>query len=103
MVQRGGTEVAFSSTERTRPVTVLSPVLIVAARPLNCAMRKRRTSFWSAVSKLNMKLSCASCDYGRSLLARYENRQPYKYGWAARCGGTARGGRCREKEQDGAA
>jgi hypothetical protein len=30
---------------------------------LNCAMRKRRTSFWSAVSYVNIKLSCAHADY----------------------------------------
>jgi hypothetical protein len=59
MVQRGGTLDSFSSTDRTRPVTIESPDLIVAIRPLNCAMRKRRTSFWSAVSYVNMKLSCA--------------------------------------------
>jgi hypothetical protein len=29
----------------------------VAGLPLNCAIRKRRTSFWSAVSNLNMEFS----------------------------------------------
>ena len=41
---------SFSRTERTCPVTVALPLRTVAARPLNWAMRKRRTSFWSAVS-----------------------------------------------------
>jgi hypothetical protein len=50
MVQRGGMLDSCSSTERTKPVTVASPAATVAIRPLNCAMRKRRTSFWSAVS-----------------------------------------------------
>jgi hypothetical protein len=50
MTQRVGTLDAFSCTERTMPVTVLAPDLTVAGRPLNCAIRKRRTSFWSAVS-----------------------------------------------------
>jgi hypothetical protein len=42
-----------------------------------------------------MKLSCASCDYRRSLLARYEHRQPYKYGWTAKGGGMTRRGNTR--------
>ena len=45
MVQRGGMVDSCSSTERTKPVTVDSPAFTVAIRPLNWAMRKRRTSF----------------------------------------------------------
>jgi hypothetical protein len=40
-------------------VTVDPPDLIVAVLPLNCAIRKRRTSFWSVVSNVNMKRSFA--------------------------------------------
>ena len=35
------------------------PDLTLAVRPLNCAIRKRRTSFRSVVSNVNMKLSFA--------------------------------------------
>jgi hypothetical protein len=48
----------LSSTDRTWPVIVESPDLTVAVLPLNWAIRKRRTSFWSVVSNVNMKLSC---------------------------------------------
>jgi hypothetical protein len=73
----------LSNTDRTWPVIVEPPDLIVAVRPLNCAMRKRRTSFWSLVSKVNMKPFLCSRDYRRLLLAVYENIKPYKYGRAA--------------------
>src|SRR3569832_2096577 len=59
MVQRGGTLASFSITERTRPVTVAPPDFAVAGRPLNWAIRKRRTSFWPAVSNVNMGISYA--------------------------------------------
>src|SRR5665213_2042911 len=59
MVQRCGTLDLHSSTDRTWPVTVDSADLAVAALPLNWAIRKRRTSFWSVVSNVNMKLSLA--------------------------------------------
>jgi len=60
MVQLGGTLDSFANTERTWPVMVDPPDSTVAVLPLNCAMRKRRTSFWSAVSNVIMKPSCAS-------------------------------------------
>jgi hypothetical protein len=60
MVQLGGMLDSFASTERTWPVMIDPLDLTVAVLPLNCAMRKRRTSFWSAVSNVIMKLSCAS-------------------------------------------
>src|SRR4051794_21837489 len=58
-IQTGGLLDLFCTIERTRPVTAVPFGLAVAARPLNCAMRKRRTSFWSAISNVNIKLSCA--------------------------------------------
>jgi hypothetical protein len=54
-----GLLVLFSTMDRTRPVTADPPDQNVAVRPLNCAIRKRRTSFWSAVSKVIIELSCA--------------------------------------------
>src|SRR5262249_36182931 len=59
MVQRGGSLASISCTARTSPVTIAPPDFTVAGLPLNCAMRKRRTSFWLAVSYLNMERSCA--------------------------------------------
>ena len=57
LVQHGGTLASFSRTERTSPMMVALPLRTVAARPLNWAMRKRRTSFWSAVSYVDTKSS----------------------------------------------
>src|SRR5262245_57603026 len=56
----------FSTIERTMPVTAEPFDLTVAVRPLNCAMRKRRTSFWSAVSNVNIRALLCSRHY-RSL------------------------------------
>jgi hypothetical protein len=50
---------AASTTDRTWPVTIDPPDLTVAVLPLNCAMRKRRTSFWSVVSNVIIQPSCA--------------------------------------------
>src|SRR5689334_25174937 len=50
-----GLAALFSTIERTMPVTVEPFDLQVAVRPLNCAIRKRRTSFWSAVSNVNIR------------------------------------------------
>jgi len=55
MAQRGGTLSSISCTARTCPVTVDPSDRMVAGLPLNCAIRKRRTSFWSAVSNVNME------------------------------------------------
>jgi hypothetical protein len=49
----------------------------VAGLPLNWAMRKRRASFWSAVSIVIMKLLLSFDHYRRSSLAVDENRKPY--------------------------
>jgi hypothetical protein len=54
MVQRVGTLDLDCSTERMWPVIVDPPDLTETARPLSCAIRKRRTSFWSVVSNVNM-------------------------------------------------
>src|SRR5215208_3999461 len=59
MIHTGGLLDLLSTIDRTKPVTAVPFGLAVAALPLNCAMRKRRTSFWSAISNLNIKLSCA--------------------------------------------
>src|SRR6202158_5068130 len=59
MIQRCGRADLFSTTERTWPVTEVPPDLTVAVLPLNCAIRKRRTSFWLVVSNVNMKPSSA--------------------------------------------
>jgi hypothetical protein len=50
--------------------------LTVAVLPLNCAIRKRRTSFWSVVSNVNMKRSSVPADYRRLILSMYENLKP---------------------------
>jgi hypothetical protein len=75
-VQHGGTLDLFCRIARTWPVTVDAPDLVVAVLPLNCAIRKRRTSFSSVVSNVNMKLSSVFRDYRRSTLVVYENSQP---------------------------
>jgi hypothetical protein len=54
MAHRTGTLNLHSRTDRTWPVTVDPPDLTVVTRPLNCAMRKRLTSFWSVVSNVNI-------------------------------------------------
>jgi hypothetical protein len=60
MVHRAGMLDLFCRIDRTWPVTVDAPDRAFAVQPLNCAIRKRRTSFWSVVSNVNMKLSSAS-------------------------------------------
>jgi hypothetical protein len=75
MVQRCGTPDLLSTTDRTWPVIVEPPDLVVAVLPLNCAMRKRRTSFWSAVSNVNMEPSIQP-HYRLLTLAVYENPNP---------------------------
>jgi len=57
-------------------VTVEPPDLTVAVLPLNCAIRKRRTSFWSVVSNVNMKLSSVHVNHRRLLLSMCENPEP---------------------------
>ena len=57
IVQRGGALSSISCTARTCPVTVDPSERTVAGLPLNWAIRKRRTSFWSAVSNVNMERS----------------------------------------------
>src|SRR5215472_5370628 len=74
IVQHGGMLDCFSRIDRTCPVMVEPPDLMVAALPLNCAMRKRRTSFWSAVSNVNMGFSFWLKNYRISSLARSEDR-----------------------------
>src|SRR6476661_172070 len=69
MAQRGGTLSSTSSTARTCPVTVDPSDRTVAGLPLNCAIRKRRTSFWSAVSNVNMELSLLYPDAADLVLA----------------------------------
>jgi hypothetical protein len=65
MAHRAGTLNLHSNTDLTWPVTVDPPDLVVATRPLNCAMRKRRTSFWSVVSNVNIAALFCCCDYRR--------------------------------------
>ncbi len=55
MVQLAGMLDLLSCTDRTWPVTVDPLDRIVAVLPLNCAIRKRRTSFGSVVSNVNME------------------------------------------------
>jgi hypothetical protein len=59
IVQRCAPFGLFSCTDRTWPVTADPSDLTVTVLPLNWAMRKRRTSLWSVVSNVNMKLSPA--------------------------------------------
>jgi hypothetical protein len=53
MVQRCGTLDLHSRTDRTWPMIVDPAARTVAVLPLNWAMRKRRTSFWSVVSNVH--------------------------------------------------
>jgi hypothetical protein len=76
IVHSAGVPDLLSSTDRTWPVTVEPPDLTVAVLPLNCAIRKRRTSFWSVVSNVNMKLSSVPANYRRLLLSMCENPEP---------------------------
>ena len=50
--------------------------LNVTVRPLNCAIRKRRTSFWSAVSNVNIRALLCSRHYRILSLVVYENPRP---------------------------
>src|SRR6202158_2675319 len=59
MIQRCGRADLLSTTERTWPVTEVPPDLTAAVLPLNCAIRKRGSSFWLVVSNVNMKPSSA--------------------------------------------
>ena len=76
IIHRAGISDLLSSTDRTRPVTVEPPDLAVAFLPLNWAMRKRRTSFWSVVSNVNMARSRWLRNYRRLMLSVYENCMP---------------------------
>jgi hypothetical protein len=55
MVQAIGVLDLFSTIDRTCPVTAAPAERAVAVRPLNWAIRKRRTSFGSLVSNVNMR------------------------------------------------
>ncbi|HMM89298.1 MAG TPA: hypothetical protein PKA25_08985 [Bradyrhizobium sp.] len=55
IVQAAGMLDLFSTIDRTWPVIADPVERTVAVRPLNWAMRKRRTSFGSLVSNVNMR------------------------------------------------
>jgi hypothetical protein len=73
MIHAEGTLDLFSTIDRTWPV-IADPVdRVVAVLPLNWAMRKRRTSFGSLVSNVNMRDSIRPRNYPQSTLSGGEN------------------------------
>jgi len=69
----------FWTIDRTVPVTADPFELNVTLRPLNCAMRKRRTSFWSAVSNVKIRALLCFSHYRAPWLGVCETLPPYKY------------------------
>jgi hypothetical protein len=66
----------LSTIARTRPVTVAPADLIVAGRPLNWAIRKRRASFRSVVSYVNIGSPVRPRDFAEAALSDGENPTP---------------------------